>query len=275
MPYPSIMDMGTEELSQLEPGVVGWRLSTEEILSMVDVTGNYLFLPVPQGDGEYVPPKHVKLKNGRCSNGFINFKNLLNDYPNLRRIFARQIADNMRRVLGDVRSLVDTTKYPGPLIAGIPDAASALGDEVAMLLECPVLPLEKNENKKIIINQDWYDNRSFSSVIQHYGRKLILIEDLCTRGTGVTEAINLIHHILPDLEIVPVIFYIVNRGGMGEVVVDGVGSFRILPLAERLIDEYEPGPETCPFCARGSVPVKAKDPIETWLELKSYEKAAV
>lgn len=258
MPKLDILKMGIEELRNLDPDEVFWPMSEEEILHMVDATDNFVLLPPAPALGTRgpVPKFHIKLKSGLCSNGFINFKVLLKEYPNLRMVYATQIANKLKGLF--------EVGYPRPdYIAGVPDAATELGNDVAKQLGIEYIVLKK-ENNQIVIDEEQAKRLIL-------GATILIIEDLCTKGTGVTEAIRQILAIRDDVAVLNYIMYIVNRGGLEEVVVEGEGSFKIIPLAKRRIDEYQPGRETCPYCANGSEPIKAKETTENWLLLKKKE----
>ncbi len=254
----NILAMDIDGLRDLNPDDVDWVLSEEEILHMVDMTDNYVSLPPapPLGTSGPVPKYHIKLKSLLCSNGFINFKVLLKEHPNLRKIYAKQITHKLEIMFKEGYERPDW-------IVGIPEAATELGEDVANLLGIKYLRLKK-ENKQIILDEE-------QAKLLKPGDTVLMIEDICTKGTGVTETIRQILAIRNDVRILNYIMYIVSRGTLEEVVVDGIGSFRIVPLAMRKIDEYRPGPETCPYCANGSIPIKAKDTIEHWHLLKKME----
>lgn len=254
----NILEMDIDRLRSLNPDEVDWGLSEEEILHMVDMTDNYVLLPAapPLVARGPVPKYHIKLKSGLCSNGFINFKILLKEYPNLRKIYAKQIAHELEIMFKEGYERPDW-------IVGVPDAATELGEDVANILGIDYLKLKK-EDGRILLDEGHAE-------LLKPGVTILIIEDLCTKGTGVTETILQIMAIRDDIRILNYIMYIVNRGTLEEVVVEGVGSFKIIPLARRRIDEYQPGPDTCPYCANGSEPIKAKDPVENWRMLKRME----
>ena len=68
MSAKSILEMGTEELRNLNPKSIKALLTKEELLHIVDVTDSFIMLSGPSNGH---PKYHIKLKSGLCSNGFI------------------------------------------------------------------------------------------------------------------------------------------------------------------------------------------------------------
>jgi len=250
MSAKSILEMGTEELRNLNPKSIKTLLTKEELLHIVDVTDSFIMLPDPS-DG--YPKYHIKLKSGLCSNGFINLKLLLSEFPNLRRLFADQM---IRKLI----SLFDGGYRPPDWVAGIPEAATELGRDVASLLGVEYLELKKDNSGRIVL-----EDRDAKLLLP--GEDILIVEDLCTRGTGVSEAIREILSRRSDVNILNNILYVFNRGSLRSISVNWIGEFRIIALADIKISEYNPGTE-CPYCSNGSVPIPPKKPLENWLLLK-------
>ena len=246
-----VFSLDAEGLKQLNTQTFQRDFTPKEILYLVAVTGNYLKLPPvpPVGTRSEVVKYHIKLKSGLCSDGFINFKLLLKDYPGCRGILARQMVRKLKGMFNDGYERPDW-------IVGIPDAATELGMDVANMLGLDFIELEKVNNK--IFLDDGYARLIASN------ETILLVEDLCTMGTGVTETIeefffNKILKKRSGVRILPYIMYITNRGPLSTVDVDKVGSFEIVPFFRERISEIEPGPTTCPYCFNGSEPIKAKE----------------
>jgi orotate phosphoribosyltransferase len=135
-------------------------------------------------------------------------------------------------------------------VAGIPDGATKLGEDLAEILGSKVAEMEKVDGKIRIVSQIGP------------GEKILLCEDFCTRGTGFREAVIDIVSKQPDVDFIFIEPVIINRGGLKCVEVPGVGSFYILASAENRVNDWKPS--ECPLCQMGSIPIKPKEVDENW-----------
>lgn len=107
------------------------------------------------------------------------------------------------------------------------------------------------------------------------GQQLLLVEDFCTKGTGLSEAVRDIASVSDDpSSIMPYEIVIINRGGLKEIKVEGIGTYTVTPLAEHRISDWDPERGECPLCKLGSVAIKPKDPPENWELLMNSQRAA-
>ena len=103
------------------------------------------------------------------------------------------------------------------------------------------------------------------------GETLLLAEDFCTQGTGFKEAVAEVQRKSPCTLIAQYDPVIVNRGGLMEIVVEGVGSFKIVPVVERRIQDWDPA-KGCKLCNLGSVAIKPKASDDNWHALSFSQK---
>jgi hypothetical protein len=186
------------------------------------------------------PGMHAILKSGLHSDGFFASKILLAK-RNVLEVVAREMVTLFQR-LG----------IPNPqYVAGVPTSASTLGVEVARLLRAKALSMAKIRGKIKIIGH----LPPQSSVL--------VVEDVCTRGTGFGEAVEEIFNGQPAARFILVSPVILNRGGLTSVDVPTVGDFSLLPLVEKKMTDWNPE-EFCYLCSVGSKPIKPKDPPENW-----------
>lgn len=236
-----ILLMGKSELLALGTGDVGRLLSVEEVLHIATTLGAFWKYDY-QAAKEGRVGAHALLKSGLHSDGFFVSRILL-AHKNMLWIFAHQIV----MILGGAE--VPTPDY----VAGIPDGATNLGASVAEVLGVREVEMRK-VGGRIVLVEDIPDCAT-----------LLFVEDFCTRGTGLTEAVHAVLSKQPNVWLFPYDPVIINRGGLEEVRVqgvEGVDAFQILPIAEVRIQDWEA--RKCPLCASGSMPIAPKATAENW-----------
>jgi orotate phosphoribosyltransferase len=253
MTETDILKMGRGELLALDSSSLNRILTEEEILHIFSELGGFWGYDYEAGRSGR-PGFHALLKSKRHSDGFINSKVVL-CHSNIRKIFAKQIVLKFNE-LG----------LPKPhFVAGIPEGATELGRDVAEMLGSETAEMEKivEGDKKVIRMRTKPDS----------GQNLLLVEDFCTKGTGFSEAVRDILSITnePSL-IMPYEMVIINRGGMKEIDVGDVGTYKVTPLAEHRINDWDPEKGECPLCRFGSQAIKPKDPLENWELLMNSQK---
>jgi len=225
-----VIGVTKEELIALDPRSVNRQLSKEEIIYIATTLGAYWqydYEAVKQGR----PGMHAILKSELHSDGFFISRILL-EFPNIRCIIANQLVLKFNQL-----------EIPKPdWIAGIPDGATKLGKDVAEIMGVKKAEMKKEDDRIVLVS-------SLGA-----GDSLLLVEDFCTRGTGFTEAISAILSKQPEVKILPYELVILNRGGLKEIVIEGVDSFKIVPAAEHRVNDWKP--EECPLCKMGSTPIK-------------------
>lgn len=244
----SIMGMTKEDLvAPLGAEVVNRSLSAEEIVYLAKTLGalwQYDYQASEQGK----LGMHAVLKSGRHSDGFFISRILL-QHPNIINLLANQLAIRFmqRRIRPD-------------WVAGVPDGATELGQHVARLIGAANNAEMKKEEDRIEL---------VSSIGP--GQSMLLVEDFCTRGTGFKQAVLDIISKQPRVVILPYELVILNRGGLKEIDVEGVGSFQILAAVEHRVNDWLP--EECPLCKKGSTPIKPKATDENWQAITTSQQA--
>ncbi|MEA2007056.1 MAG: hypothetical protein U9O20_02760 [Patescibacteria group bacterium] len=230
--------MNREDLLALRPDDVIWKLTAQEVVHIATTLDAFWSYNYEAGKHDK-PGLHALLKSLRHSDGFFVSKIML-AHENIRKIMAVQM--KMR---------LDKCIDPPDWLGGIPDGATELGEDLAELYGCNVAKMEKVDGKIHLISEIG-DNET-----------LLLAEDFCTHGTGFTEAIIDVHS---KNTRVWFIFYepvIINRGGLEYIEVEGVGVFKILPIAEYRINDWSE--DQCLLCHEfGSKPIKPKKTDENW-----------
>lgn len=239
----NILQMSREELLALKPEDITRPLTPEEIIYIASALGafwKYDYDAAKQGR----VGMHAILKSGRHSDGFFISRILL-EPENIRLIMADQI---VRKFHGNIRV------WPRPdYVAGVPDGATKLGEDIARLLGSKNAVMEKHDGRISLVTEI----ESYASVL--------LVEDFCTRGTGFKEAVNIVVSSQPRAGIIPIDPVILNRGGLETIIVENVGTFLVLPVVEWRVQDWDPADgEGCPLCKMGSVPMKPKATDENW-----------
>lgn len=246
-----ILKMGKDDLLALDPRGFALRpLRAEEVIHMAEALGafwRYNYEAAEAGK----PGKHAELKSGLHSDGFLVSKILL-EPKNIRLLMAIQLG---RHYWTDQYPV----EWPNYLV-GIPDGATELAEDLAFLWDIRTAEMKKNKS----------DGRITVATQFQAGDKLLIIEDFCTRGTGFKETVLEIKGKYPDVEIFPCEMVIVSRGGLKEIVVDGIGNFTIIPVADYRIQEWTPA--ECPLCLKyGSVAIKPKVTEESWRDITTSQ----
>lgn len=241
-----ILEMGMVELLALNPYDFLLRpLNAEEVIHIAEALGafwRYDYEVAKAGK----PGKHALLKSGLHSDGFLISKIFLE--PNIRLIMASQLG---------LRFAQRATELPNYLV-GIPDGATKLAEDLGFLLNIRVAEMNKIAGRITVATQFYPDDR------------LLIIEDFCTKGTGFKETVLEIKDKYPDIEIFPYELVVVNRGGLKEIVVDGIGDFTVVSVADYRIQEWEAA--ECPLCLNyGSVAIKPKVSEESWRDITTSQ----
>ena len=235
-----IMGLSKEELIVLDPQKINRLLFAGEIVYIAETLGSYWQYDYEAAKRGRVG-MHAELKSLRHSDGFFISRILL-QYLNIRTIMANQLVLRLNR-LGIPK--------PG-WVAGIPDGATELGQDIAKIMGVKNAEMKKEDGRIVML-----------STIA-VGETLLLVEDFCTKGTGFKEAVSNILSRQPQVKrwILPYELVIINRGGLKEIVVEGVGVFRIVAAAEYQVEDWDPS--ECPLCKMGSKPIKPKATEENW-----------
>lgn len=241
-----IVEMNREELLALEIKDIGRLLTPDEVVHMATTLGAFWSYDYEAAKAGRVG-MHALLKSGLHSDGFFVSRIFLEPW-NIRYIMANQIVLRLRR------AILREPDY----VVGIPDGATKLGEEVTWMLGAKPARMEKVEG------------RIYLTTTLEPGASLLLIEDFCTRGTGFIEAVKAVRENHPTVKVLPYDPVIINRGGLQELVVEEVGTFSVLPVVERRIQDWEA--DKCPLCAQGSTVIKPKATDENWRTLLASQK---
>jgi orotate phosphoribosyltransferase len=244
-----ILRMNKEQLLKLDYRQIDRKLTPEEIVHIakkLDAFWEFDYQAAKEGR----PGKHALLKSELHSDGFFVSRILLESW-NMRMIMAVQMGLRFH----DLR-------IPRPeCIAGIPDGATELGKEVARFLSVKIAEMKKENGKISLVSAIAPDET------------LLLVEDFCTRGTGFVEAVNDIISKQPKVKILPYELVIINRGGLTEIPIAGMGAFKIIAVAEHRINDWQPS--ECPLCKMGSVSIKPKATDENWRDITTSQLLTV
>lgn len=232
-----LLNMDKDELLNLNPNNVDRELLPDEIFHIFKAL-NALWLYDYEAAKEGKVGLHAKLKSGNCSDGFLNSKIVL-QHDNLRKILAQQMVMKFNGM-----------NWSKPThIAGIPDGATKLGEDVADIMGVKRAEMVKENGKIKMVTQ-----------LQH-GETILFVEDFCTKATGFKEAVMCIKdsNIIMPFELV-----VVNRGGLKYVNmhISVHGNYKIVSLAEHRINDWKPS--ECPLCKTDSKRIKPKEPEENW-----------
>ena len=235
-----VIGMSREELIALATNKVIGLLSEEDVVYIaktLDAYWQYDYEAAKQGR----PGLHAELKSLRHSDGFFVSKILL-QYQNIREIMAEQLVFHFNR-LGIAKPV---------WVAGIPDGATELGRDVARIMGVKYAEMKKEDGHIVMV-----------SLIAP-GDSLLWIEDFCTQGTGLKEATLNVLLQQPHVNFCPYELVIINRGGLKEIAVEGIGDpFQVVAAADHRVDDWEP--PKCPLCNDyGSGAIKPKATEENW-----------
>lgn len=243
----NITSMEQSEVLALTPEDVNHLLTPDELVHIATVLGAFWLYDYDAAKQGKVG-LHAKLKSERHSDGFFVSRILL-EQENIRKVIATQ----MVRTLRD-RCFGGSTDW----VAGIPDGATSLGEEVRTIIGGRCARMEKVDGKITLITPIGA------------GEKILLVEDFCTRGTGFSEAVVAVKNSSPEAVLCLIDLVILNRGGLKEVVVPNHGNFAVVAVVEKRIQDW--APEECPLCKLGSAPIKPKATDENWKALIASQR---
>jgi len=240
----SLIGLTAEELLNLKPHEVFWRLTGNEILYIFKMLNGFWSYDYEAAKAGRVG-LHAKLKSENCSDGFFYSKIVL-QHPNLRRIIAKAL----------VRKFNDAGWRVPDLVAGIPDGAYELGQDVADYLGAPVLEMKKDGGKIVVVGD-----------IEPHER-ILLVEDFITKGTGLKEAKGVILDKQSRAIIMPFMLAILNRGGLTHL---ENNKYVIEAAVFHRINDWVPA--ECPIHKLGSENIKPKAIDENWELITSSQRA--
>jgi orotate phosphoribosyltransferase len=193
---------------------------------------------------------HAMLKSGKHSDGFF-ISSILLGPDNIRTIFTQQMA---MRLIGRLSECDIEPDY----VTGVPDGASRLGEDICQILCAQSLRMSKVDGRI-----------TFDGQIEP-GASILIVEDVCTTGTGYVEAVNVIRQAQPNARIILYDPVLINRGGLTTFQIDGVGTIEVLPVADIRIQDWDAA--NCPLCAMRSTPIKPKATGINWEKLISSQQ---
>lgn len=196
------------------------------------------------------PGLHALLKSGLHSDAFLVLKLILED-ERLLKYFSKLMSNKLEK------AFEESGKKPD-FVVGVPTSATMLGEEIGKMLGIPCLKMGKIDGKIKLI-----DPTPDNSL-------LLIIEDVCTRGSGFTEAVLDVLATNPNIVFFPVDPVIVNRGGLHTVEIEDIGGFHILPIVDLTINDWTV--EKCPLCQGGSETIPPKKTPENWTLINNSQK---
>ncbi len=191
---------------------------------------------------------HAKLKSDLCSDGFY-FSGLVLCHDNWLEIMAQQIVWQHEQ-----SGLLKPT-----VVYGIATGATELGKMVAQVMGVAYGHMIKGHGKTFVASDTITD--AITGITRHlrFDDIVMIVEDVFTRFTAGSGAVNAIYAVLPSVVILPEVYGIYNRGNLGWVKTTNGLWLHVKGLIRQKLNEYEPGSVTCPMCEAGSIPIKPKD----------------
>ena len=217
-------------------------LSHEQILNFFHEEDAYW---VYEGEPRSDAP-HAKLTSGKCSNGFIDCMKVLR-YPGLAEILGRQLGRKLK--LQGITEVDWVIGSPYAAITFSHEVAKELGAISAFCTKDPSDP----KGKRMLWGRMQIPE----------GSKVLQIEELITTSFTFRE----IRRAVESDNFSPVKFYqevgsLVHRPEKLPAEYDG---HAVIALIETEIRNFEPGADTCPYCAAGSEAIRPKD--NNWSKL--------
>jgi len=228
----NLLDLNKKEILGLWPEAINRRLSPEEIVHIFREMDGFWEYDYTVAFNK--PGYHALLKSGNHSDGFLNSKVVI-CYYNLCRILAQELYFTW---------LAQSLPFPTK-VAGIPNGANDLGNHLSFLMGVEPAKLVKKDGKiKINGNGNLEEND-----------KLLLVEDIFTTGTGFKETVKELNEHFPEINIMPFLITIINRGRQTEIKTEKENFEIIAPVTKNLKNCAE---EKCQLCQNGSVPIQPK-----------------
>ena len=246
----SVLGLDRQELLELQPEQITWQFTPDEVFHIAKELGafwSYNYESAKNGK----PGLHAELKSKLHSDGFFASKILLAS-GNMLKIMADQMVMRLENVYGDKIYSID-------YIGGVPDGALALGQEVCNIIGAKLLVMEKRDKKIVLITEI------------APGETFLLIEDICTQGTGFKEAYECIIESQPKAIIIPYDPVIFNRGGLMHFDTFNGQTIMIVPIAQYRINDWDPE-KSCKLCNLGSTAIKPKETDENWAAINNSQK---
>ncbi|MFH1281804.1 MAG: hypothetical protein ABIH91_03715, partial [Candidatus Omnitrophota bacterium] len=235
----NIFKMTEEDILGLDPDEVNDYLGPAEIFQFFTLVNGFWSYNYEAAKAGKVG-LHAELKSGWHSDGFLFSKAALR-YFNICQIMAQQLVLQW-----------EAKRLPTPdWVVGIPNGATVLGKHVARWMGVKLAEMVKEDGVIKMVSK------------MPDGESLLFVEDFCTKGTGFKEAVADTLRQNPSVRLLPYELVIVNRGGLKEIEVNGVDSFKIIAAAEHRIKDWNPK-VTCPLCNLGSGAIKPKAMDENW-----------
>jgi len=231
-----ILGASRNDLLNINPFLINELLTADEllyILKTLDGYWTYNYEAAKLGNVGL----HARLKSLNHSDQFLYSKAALR-HDVICQLMARQL-----------KMLWNHSKPDW--IAGIPDGATTLGQMTGMLMGVKVANLVK-------------ENRVIKCLTKlRAGDTVLLVEDFCTKGTGLKEAVLDIKLKNPEVVFIRKELVLLNRGGLTHVSVPDMGDFEILSLIKHCINDWLP--EECPMCRDfKSDVIEPKSKPENW-----------
>ncbi len=242
----NILHLGRIGLQSLEPKDVTEFLTQAEFLHIADMLEARWCYDRTQAE-KGMKGLHGRIKSRRHTDEAFNSIPLL-ALENIRRIMAFQIVKRLPHAL---------KKRRPAFVAGVPNGAVSLGKEVAEILGVGFAEMEKREGKIYLTTQVG-------------ARDLLFVDDFCSHGTAMREAMRSVHLSQPDANILMYVAYLLSRGKRSFIPVEEVGIATILSVIKHEVKDWDS--KKCDLCDLGSEPIDFKATPENWNLLMNSQK---
>jgi hypothetical protein len=253
---PVLRSSSIEELDkQIPPELLLRIVSPEEVTHILKLADAFWMY-----DGEPCAEKpHALLASGNHSNGFVMVGPTIKKYTGIRALFAHSLA------FLTMRECCQERPY---WTVGADTSSTALAGDVAKIFDAYHVRMKKVELTGGKAEQVWSeDNNRTAGVLHSRG---LQVEELITTAKSALDVRKGMEAVNPSLrkwEYFSVLPTIVNRSDPRKPVEFIDGSL-VASLLRLKISNFDPGAETCPYCAAGSVALKPKEG-GNWVKFKT------
>lgn len=200
---------------------------------------------------------HALLTSGKHSDGYVNVGGMLKEYPSIRRGIARTIAQMMKDRFGSYQYVV-----------GADTSSTELAGDIAEYSRACHIRMVKTEDgggKRQVWKEDNQKKVSPNTTILHVEELITTTSSALQVRAGIRLAIG-DDDVALDVDVGGDRTYkfarwlpcVVERSNPDNRVTH-VEQSEIVPLLRLDIRNFEPTPDTCPYCVVGSEAIKPKE----------------
>lgn len=204
-------------------------------------------------EGDYCAEKpHAKWSSGLCAADFFNLADVLKhpDYEGFRNLIAYNVLQRLASSLG---------RNFGAAVVGSATGTTDLAKAIAVQAGVRHIEMVKSSDGKSQVWQEGQDLLPDGCVVQHVEELTSTLSTPPRVRVGIRNAHEGTNRVI---KFSPVLVVVVDRRPRGEQeqeptpVIDGSRMFSLFSFPSVL---YEPGPATCPMCAKGSEPIRPRE----------------